>query len=71
MNNCENTLNVFDKEYIEESKPILSNWLGRALTSAETETIIQNLLELEELMRSLNNKHLMKNNNYDNISDIK
>ncbi len=47
------TLALFDKEYLLESKPILENWLQRNLSLAEVEEMINNLLELEELVRKL------------------
>lgn len=48
------TLALFDEEYLQESKPILENFLQRNLTLAEVEEIINNFLELEELVRRLN-----------------
>lgn len=48
------TLALFDEEYLVASKPILENWLQRNLSLAEVEEIINNLLELEELVRRLN-----------------
>lgn len=48
------TLALFDKEYLQESKPILENFLQRNLSLAEVEEIINNFLELEELVRRLN-----------------
>ena len=71
MNNYEKTLKTFDDEYLEEAKIVLSNWLGRALHISETEEIINNLLDLEELMRELNKKSLMKGNNFDSMNDTK
>ena len=47
------TLALFDEEYLQESKPILENFLQRNLTLAEVEEIINNFLELEELVRRL------------------
>lgn len=49
-----NTMALFDEDYLQESKPILENWLQRNLTLAEVEIIINNLLLLEELVRRLN-----------------
>lgn len=71
MNNYEKTLKTFDDEYLEEAKIVLSNWLGRALHISETEEIINNLLDLEELMRELNKKSLMKGSNFDRMNDTK
>ncbi len=48
------TLALFDVEYLEESKPVLENFLQRNLSLAEVEEFIQNFLELEELVRKLN-----------------
>ena len=48
------TLALFDEEYLQESKPILENFLQRNLTLAAVEEIINNFLELEELVRRLN-----------------
>lgn len=48
------TLALFDVEYLEESKPVLENFLQRNLSLAELEEFIQNFLELEELVRKLN-----------------
>ncbi len=48
------TLALFDEEYLQESKPILENFLQRNLSLAEVEEIINNFLELEELVRRLN-----------------
>lgn len=47
-------LEVFDTEYLQESKPILENYLQRPLTLTEVEDFINNMLELEELVRKLN-----------------
>lgn len=71
MNNYEKTLKTFDDEYLEEAKIVLSNCLGRALHISETEEIINNLLDLEELMRELNKKSLMKGSNFDRMNDTK
>lgn len=71
MNNYDRTLKIFDEEYLKEAQPILSNWLGRDLHISETEEIINNLLDLEELMRELNKKSLMKGNNFDRINNTK
>lgn len=49
------TLALFDKAYLEESKPVLEEYLQRNLSLAEVEEIINNFLELEELVRRLNN----------------
>lgn len=49
------TLALFDEEYLKESKPILEDFLQRNLSLAEVEEIINNFLELEELVRRLNN----------------
>lgn len=49
-----NTMALFDEDYLQESKPILENWLQRNLTLAEVEIIINNFIELEELVRRLN-----------------
>ena len=49
------TLALFDEEYLQEGKPILENFLQRNLSLAEVEEIINNFLELEELVRRLNN----------------
>lgn len=49
------TLALFDEEYLKESKPILENFLQRNLSLREVEEIIKNFLELEELVRRLNN----------------
>ena len=48
------TLGIFDEEYLQESKPILENFLQRNLSLGEVEEIINNFLELEELVRRLN-----------------
>lgn len=48
------TLALFDVEYLEESKPVLENFLQRNLSLAEVEEFIQNFLELEEFVRKLN-----------------
>lgn len=48
------TLALFDVEYLEESKPVLENFLQRNLSLAEVEEFIQNFLGLEELVRKLN-----------------
>ena len=48
------TLALFDVEYLEESKPVLENFLQRNLSLAEVEEFIQNFIELEELVRKLN-----------------
>ena len=48
------TLALFDVEYLEESKPVLENFIQRNLSLAEVEEFIQNFLELEEFVRKLN-----------------
>ncbi|WP_428060809.1 hypothetical protein [Candidatus Avelusimicrobium stercoris] len=53
MNNLGETLEIFDKEYLEESRPILERYLGGSLTLAEVEEFVAELLNLEVLVRSL------------------
>ena len=48
-------LALFDKAYLEESKPILEEYLQRNLRLTEVEEIVNNFLNLEELVRKLNN----------------
>ena len=48
------TLSFFNEAYLEESRPILENFLQRNLSLMEVEEIINNFLELEELVRRLN-----------------
>lgn len=48
-----NTIALFDEDYLQDSKQILENWLQRNLSLAEVEEYINNLLELEELVRRL------------------
>lgn len=53
MNNLGETLESFDKEYLEESRLVLERYLGVSLTLAEVEEFIAELLSLEALVRSL------------------
>lgn len=45
----------FDIEYLVESRPVLEEWLGKALSLDETEEIVHNLLLLELTLRKLHN----------------
>lgn len=56
MNNLNEDFDFFDNEYLEESKPILEKFLQRNLSLAEVEEIVNNFLELEQLVRRLNEK---------------
>lgn len=53
MNDLGETLEIFDKEYLEESRLVLERHLGVSLTLAEVEEFIAELLSLEALVRSL------------------
>lgn len=48
------TLDLFDEDYLKESKPILENFLQKRLSLGQVEEIIINLLELEKIVRMLN-----------------
>lgn len=53
MNDLGETLEIFDKEYLEESRLVLERHLGVSLTLEEVEEFIAELLSLEALVRSL------------------
>lgn len=53
MNDLGETLEIFDKEYLEESRLVLEKYLGVSLTLAKVEEFIAELLSLEALVRSL------------------
>lgn len=48
------TMSLFDNDYLEESNRVIERLLQRNLTLLEVEEVINNLLDLEELVRRLN-----------------
>lgn len=49
------SLRPFDEAYLEESRPVLEQYFQRPLSLEEVESIINSLLELEEVVRKVQN----------------